>query len=54
MLKNDVLLSRIAKLIAMNYGTSELVVYKRIMETGSIDVTLQELQVPDFKVGQDS
>jgi len=50
--KNDALLRRIAKLISMNYATTEELVYQRFMETNSIDLTLEELQQPDHKYGK--
>lgn len=44
MSQNDILLKRIAKLIAMSYALSDTEVYDRILHTNSIDKTLDEIQ----------
>lgn len=44
MSQNDILLRRIAKLIAMSYAMDEKEVYDRILHTNSIDKTLDEIQ----------
>lgn len=49
---SEMLLKRIAKLIAMNYAISEDVVYQRVMETNSIDAVLQEFSTPTTKYGK--
>ena len=52
MLKNDVLLKRIAKLVSMAYATTDDVVYQRFMELNSIDLTIDELQQPEPRYGK--